>query len=106
VHCQRAYVGWGVQPGAALVVVCLAIVTLQPCSTAPAVAGCRLVGCSTVSGQTLLSLAMTRVLHHVHFSLGARSGLPCPVPVCGRRGRLAGAGSGSHCGVEFGLIRT
>jgi hypothetical protein len=31
-------------PGAALVVVCLAVVTLQPRSTAPAVAGCRLVG--------------------------------------------------------------
>jgi hypothetical protein len=32
--------------------------------------------------------------------------LPCPVPACGRRGRLAGAGSGSHCGVEFGRSRT
>jgi hypothetical protein len=37
---------------------------------------------------------------------GARSSLPCPVPACGRRGRLAGAGLGSHCGVEFGRSRT
>jgi hypothetical protein len=29
-----------------------------------------------------------------------------PVPACGRRGRLVGAGSGSHCGVEFGRSRT
>ena len=41
--------GWGLQPGAALVVVCLAVVTLPPRSTAPTVAGCRLVGCSVVS---------------------------------------------------------
>jgi hypothetical protein len=33
---------------------------------------------------------------------GGRSGLPCPV-ACGR---LAGAGLGSHCGVEFGRSRT
>ena len=35
---------------------------------------------------------------------GARSGLPSPVPACGRRGRrghLAGAGSCSHCGVDW-----
>ena len=43
---QRAYVGGGLQHGAALVVVCLAVVTLPPRSTAPAVAGCRLVGFS------------------------------------------------------------
>ena len=36
----------------------------------------------------------------------ARSGLSCPVPACGRRGRLAEAGSGSHCGVEFGRSGT
>ena len=37
-----------------LVVVRLAVVTLPPRrSTAPAVAGCRLVGCSVVSGVTL-----------------------------------------------------
>jgi hypothetical protein len=49
VHQQRAYVGGGLQPGAALVVVCLAVVTLPPRSTAPTVAACRLVGCSVVS---------------------------------------------------------
>jgi hypothetical protein len=36
---------------------------------------------------------------------GARSGLPCPIPTCGRRCLLAGSGSGSHCGVEFGRSR-
>jgi hypothetical protein len=51
VHRQRAYVGGGLQPGAALVVVCLAVVTLPPRSAAPMVAGCRLVGCSVVSGS-------------------------------------------------------
>ena len=34
------YVGWGLQPGTALVIVCLAVVTLPPRSTAPTVAGC------------------------------------------------------------------
>ena len=37
---------------------------------------------------------------------GARSGLPCPVPACCCRGRLAGAGSGSHSGVEVWWSRT
>ena len=50
---QRAYVGGGLQPGAALVVFCLAVVTLQPRSNAPAVAGCGLVGSSVVSGLPL-----------------------------------------------------
>jgi hypothetical protein len=43
VHLQRAYVGGGLQPGAVLVVICLVVVTLPPSSTAPTVAGCRLV---------------------------------------------------------------
>ena len=37
---------------------------------------------------------------------GASSGLPCPVPVCCCRGRLARAGSGSHSGVELWRSRT
>ncbi len=37
---------------------------------------------------------------------GSRSGLPCPVPVCCCRGRLARAGSGSHSGVELCQSRT
>ncbi len=37
---------------------------------------------------------------------GARSGLPCPVLASGRRCCLAGAGLGSHCGVEFGRSKT
>jgi hypothetical protein len=47
--------GRGLQPGTALVVVCLAVVTLPPSSTSPTVAGCRLVGCSVVSGRPLSS---------------------------------------------------
>ena len=54
-HCQRAHVVGGLQPGAALIVVCLAVVTLPSRSTAPAVSGCRLVGCSVVSGLPLRS---------------------------------------------------
>ncbi len=42
-HLQCVYVVWGLKPGAALVVVCLAIVTLPPISTEPAMAGCSLV---------------------------------------------------------------
>jgi hypothetical protein len=65
VHRQRAYVGGGLQPGAALVVVCLAVVTLPPRSTTPAVAGCRLVGCSVVSGLPLHSRAVAGVSQRV-----------------------------------------
>jgi hypothetical protein len=154
VHRQHAYVG----------------------STAPAVAGCRLVGYSVVSGLPLRSrlwrgcrsasgigftLLLTRsspsrhppftqypspsrslvrdgqtsphkprlvVLHstcpslspsppahsfiigtpiiNTHTASGVRSGLPCPVPSCCSRGRVAGAGSGSHSGVELCRSRT
>ena len=45
---QRAYVVGGLQPGASLVVIRLAVVTFPPRSTAPAVAGCRLVGRESV----------------------------------------------------------
>ncbi len=40
VHCHRVYVVFGLQPGAALVVILLAVVTLPPRSTAPLVACC------------------------------------------------------------------
>jgi hypothetical protein len=85
-------VGGGLQPGAALVVVCLAIVTLQSRSTAPTLAGCCLVACCVVSGLSLRSQSrcgggITARLRRP----GVRSGLPCPVPVCCCRGRLAGA---------------
>jgi hypothetical protein len=40
----------------------LAILTLPPSSTAPAVAGCRLVGCSVVSGLPLQSGDVSGVL--------------------------------------------
>jgi hypothetical protein len=83
----------------ALVVARLAVVTLQPQSTEPSVAGCRLVGCSVISRGPLHSLYVAASLHQP----GARSGLQCPVPACCR---LTGAGLGSHYGVEFGQSRT
>jgi hypothetical protein len=70
VHRQRAYVGGGLQPGDALVVVCLAVVTLPPRFTAPTVAGCRLVACSVVRGRPLRSRAVAGVSLHVCVCLG------------------------------------
>jgi hypothetical protein len=64
------YVGGGLQPGAALVVVYLAVVTLPPRSTAPTVAGCRLVGCSVVRGRPLRSRAVAGVSLQVYVCLG------------------------------------
>ena len=69
-HHQRAYVGMGLQPGAALDVVCLAVVTLPPHSTAPTVASCRLVGRSVVSRLPLRSHAVEGVSLHVCVCLG------------------------------------
>ncbi len=60
---QCACVGGGLQPGTVLVVVCLAVVTLQPRSTTPTVAGCRLVGCSVVSRLPLRSRTVGVSLH-------------------------------------------
>jgi hypothetical protein len=70
VHCQRVYVGRVLQPGTALVVVCLAVVTLPSHSTAPTVAGCRLVGCSVFSGRPLCCHAVSGVSLHVCVCLG------------------------------------
>ncbi len=53
--------GRGLQPGAALVVVRLAVVTLKTLSTEPPVAGCFLVGCSVVRGLPLRSRAVVGV---------------------------------------------
>ena len=79
----------------------LTVVTLPPRSTAPAVTGCRLVAVvSSADG----SRAVAGVSQSVRVGLGPV--LPCPVPACGRRGRLAGTGSGSHFGVEFGRNMT
>ena len=43
---------------------------VEPRSTAPAVAGCRLVGCSVVSGRTLHSRAVAGVSQRVRVGLG------------------------------------
>ena len=83
VHCELPQyivsLGSGLQPWAALVIVCLAVVTLPPRSTAPAVSGCRLVGCSVVNGLPLRSRAVAGVSQHVYVCLGPVLGLPCPV---------------------------
>jgi hypothetical protein len=63
-------VGGGLQPGAALVLVCLAVMTLPPRSTTLTVTGCRLVDCSVISGQPLRSCAMSGVSLHVCVCLG------------------------------------
>jgi hypothetical protein len=91
VQLQRAYVVGGLQPGAALVVVRLAVVTLPPRSTALAVADCRLVGCS-VSRLPLRSRAVEKVSQRVRVCLGPVLA-PVPRRACGLRGRLAGSGS-------------
>jgi hypothetical protein len=44
VQLHRAYVVGGLRPGAALVVVCLAVVPLQASSTTQTMTGCRVVG--------------------------------------------------------------
>ena len=102
--------GRGLQPGAALDFVCLAVVILPPRSTVPAVAGCRLVGCSVVR-LPLRSRAAAGVSQHVCVCLGPVQASHAPSPpaaaaaACCCRGRLAGAitgaGSGSHSGVEL-----
>jgi hypothetical protein len=63
-NCLRAHLG------AVDVVVRLAVVTLPPCSTTPAVAGCRLVDCSVVSGRPLRSRAVAKVSQRVRVGLG------------------------------------
>jgi hypothetical protein len=53
-------------------------VTLPPRSTAPTVAGCRLVGCSVVSGRPLRSRAVAGVSRHVCVCLVSS----CPTGRC------------------------
>jgi hypothetical protein len=110
VHRQREYVGGGLQPGAALVVVCLDVMTLPPRSTALTVAGCRLVGCSIVSGRPLRSRAVAGVSLLVCVGLGPvlashATSLPAAAATAWRgRGRVPIAGW-SYVGVgpERGL---
>jgi hypothetical protein len=80
VQRQRAYVGGGLQPGAALVVARLAVVTLPPRSTVPTVAGCRLVGCSVVSRRPLRSCAVAGVSQRVCVGLGPVLASRAPSP--------------------------
>ncbi len=107
-HRQRAYVGGGMQPGAALVVVRLAVVTLR--STAPTVAGCCLVGCSVVSGRLLRSRAVAGVSRHVCVGLGPVLATHAPSSPAGAAAAWRGQGrvpiAGWSCGgvgLERGL---
>ena len=70
----------GLQPGAALVVIHLAVVTVPPRSTAPAVSGCRLVVCSVLSRLPLRSSVVTGVLKHVCIGLGPVLASRAPSP--------------------------
>ncbi len=79
-HHQRVYVGGCLRPGTALVVVCLAVVTLPPSSTTSTVAGCRLVGCSVVIGRPLCSCAVEGVSLHVCVCLGPVLASHAPSP--------------------------
>jgi len=91
VHHQRAYVGMGLQPGAALDVVCLAVVTLPPHSTAPTVASCRLHVCvclgpvlaSHATSLPAAAAAAWRGLGRVHIAGWSYGGVG---PVRGLRG--------------------
>ena len=91
---QRAFVGGWLKPGTALVVVCLAVVTLPPRSTAPTVAGCRLVGCSVVSGRPLRSRAVAGVSLHVCVCLGPVLASHAPSPPAAAAAAWRGLGRG------------
>ena len=65
------------------------IVTLPPRSTAPTVAGCRLVGCSVVSGRSLRSHAVAGVSQHVCIC-GMNRGAKRAQPVATRTPHIAG----------------
>ena len=74
---------------------CLAVVTLPPSSTAPTVAGCRLVGCSVVSGRPLRSRAVAGMSQRVRVGLGPVLAFRAPSPPAAAwrgRGRVPIAG--------------
>jgi hypothetical protein len=93
VQRQRAYADGGLQPGTALVVVCLAVVTLPPQSTAPTVAGCRLVGYSVISGLPLHSSAVAGVSLHLCVCLGPVLVSHAPSPPAAAAAAWRGRGS-------------
>jgi hypothetical protein len=79
VHRQRVYVGGGLQTGAALVVVYLPVMTLPPCSTAPAVLTVVWLA-SVVSGLPLCSRAVSGVWQLVCVGLGPVLASHAPSP--------------------------
>ena len=94
----------GLQPGAALVVVCLAIVTLPPRSTVPTVAGCRLVGCSVVRGRPLRSRAVAGVSLHVCVGLGPVLASHAPSPPAAAAAVWRGLGRVPIAGWSCGIV--
>jgi hypothetical protein len=104
VQRQHAYVGGGLQPGAALVVVCLAVVTLPPRSTTPTVAGCCLVGCSVVSGRPLRSRAVAGLSRHVCVCLGPVLASYAPSPLAAVAAAWRGRGRVPIVGWSYGGV--
>ena len=101
---QRTYVGGGLQPGVALVSVRLAVVTLQPRSTAPVVAGCRLVGCRVVSGRPLSSGAVAGVSRRVRVGLGPVLVSRAPSPPAAAEAAWRGRGRVPIAGWSLGGV--
>ena len=89
---------------AALVVVCLAVVTLPPRSTAPAVAGCRLVGCSVVSRRTQRSRAVVGMSQRVRVGLGPVLASRAPSPPAAAAAAWRGRGRVPIAGLRLGGV--
>jgi len=80
----------------------VAVVTLPSRSTSPTVAGCRLVGCSVVSGRALRSGAVAGVSLHVCVGLGPVLASHAPSPPAAAAAAWQGRGrvpiAGWSCG--------
>ena len=82
----------------------VAVVTLPPRSTAPTVAGCRLVGCSVVSGRPLRSRAVAAVLLHVCVGRGPGLASPAPSPPAAAAAAWRGRGRVPIAGWSLGGV--
>jgi hypothetical protein len=101
VHSQHSYVGGGLQPGDALVVVRLAVLTLQTSSTEPGVAACSLVDCSVFSGLSH-SCAVVGVSQHVCIGLGPILASRAPSPPAAAAAAWRGRGRVPIAGWSLG----
>jgi hypothetical protein len=103
VHQQRAYVGGGLQTGAALVVVCLPVMTLPPCSTAPTVLTVVWLA-SVVSGLPLCSRAVSGVSQHVCVCLRPVLASHAPSPTATAAAACRGLGRVPIAGWSYGGV--